>query len=165
MQISEAGKRAGVSPPTIRYYEEIGLLAKPPRSAAGYRRYTESTIEELRFIRKAQAIGFSLDEIGEILQLSRAGERPCSHVLTLAHQHLAAVDERIRRLQKFRKQLAADLARWDNQKRGTCSGLCQWIAEAESEMPAEDVPARRARKKLRAENVSVRRARKEVRVD
>ena len=147
MQISEAGKRAGVSPPTIRYYEEIGLLPKPERSGAGYRRYTDATVEELRFIRKAQAIGFSLDEIGELLQLSRAGQRPCGHVLTLAHQHLAAVEERIRRLQKFRKQLAADVAKWDKQKTApTCSGLCQWIAEATPEVSAENLPVRRARK-------------------
>ncbi len=147
MQISQAAKLGGVSPPTIRYYEEIGLLPKPPRSGAGYRRYTDSTVEELRFIRKAQAIGFSLDEIGEILQLSRSGQRPCGHVLTLAHQHLAAVEERIRRLQKFRKQLAADLATWDKQKTATtCSGLCQWIADAEPEVSAENVRVRRTRK-------------------
>ena len=147
MQISEAGKRAGVSPPTIRYYEDIGLLPKPERSGAGYRRYTDETVEELRFIRKAQAIGFSLDEIGEILQLSRAGQRPCGHVLTLAHQHLAAVEERIRRLQTFRKQLAADVAKWDKQKTArTCSGLCQWIAEAKPQVSAEDLPVHRGRK-------------------
>lgn len=147
MQISEAAQRAGVSAPTIRYYEEIGLLPKPRRSGAGYRRYTDATVEELRFIRKAQAIGFTLDEIGEILQLSRAGERPCGHVLTLAHQHLAAVDERIRRLQQCRQQLAADVARWERQKTATtCSGLCQWIAESAPKVSAGDVPVRRARK-------------------
>lgn len=147
--ISEAAKRAGVSAPTIRYYEEIGLLSSPSRTTAGYRRYAQSTVEELRFIRKAQAIGFSLDEIGEILQLSRSGRRPCSRVLTLAHEHLAAVDERIRRLQRFRKGLAADLRKWDQEQTATTSaGLCQWIADAEPESSAEDVPIRhrRARK-------------------
>ena len=102
MQISEAAKRAGVAPPTIRYYEEIGLLPKPSRSAAGYRRYSDSMVEQLQFIRKAQLIGFSLSEIQQILQLSRAGQKPCGHVLTLARRHLAALDERIRRLRKFR---------------------------------------------------------------
>ena len=53
-------------------------------------------VEELQFIRKAQALGFSLDEIGEILKLSRAGKTPCMHVLDLAKRHLAAVDDRIR---------------------------------------------------------------------
>jgi DNA-binding transcriptional MerR regulator len=148
MQISEAGKRAGVSPPTIRYYEEIGLLPKPARSNTGYRRYTDATVEELRFIRKAQAIGFSLAEIGRILQLSRSGETPCGHVLTLAHQHLAAVDQRIARLRKFRSQLAADVAKWDRQKAaGNCNGLCRWITEAEPAITAEDLPVRRTRRR------------------
>jgi DNA-binding transcriptional MerR regulator len=145
MQIGDVASQAGVSTPTIRYYEEIGLLPKPSRSSAGYRRYTDSVVEELQFIRKAQGLGFTLDEIRQILELSRAGQKPCGHVLTFAHQHLAAVDERIRRLQKFRKQLAADLAKWDRQKSATtCSGLCRWIAE--TEVTAEDVSVRRPRK-------------------
>src|SRR6058998_3605207 len=78
--IGEVAKRAGVSAPTVRYYEEVGLLTRAPRSSAGYRRYADGTIEELRFIRKAQALGFSLEEIGEILKLSRAGRTPCSHL-------------------------------------------------------------------------------------
>ena len=151
MLIGEAAKRAGVSAPTIRYYEEIGLISSPARTEGGYRRYTDATVEVLQFIRKAQALGFSLDEIAEILQLSRSGKGPCSHVLSLAHQHLAAVDERIRRLQQFRKQLAAGVAKWDKQKTATtCSGLCRWIADAEPEITAEDVPLRhRGRRKAR----------------
>ena len=130
--IGEVAQRTGVPAPTIRYYEEIALLPAAARSGAGYRHYTASTVEELLFIRKAQALGFSLDEIREILQLSRSGKEPCSHVLTLAHQHLAAVDERIRQLRVFRRQLATDLAKWDKQKTAvTCTGLCQFIAGAE----------------------------------
>lgn len=151
--IGDVAKRTGVPAPTIRYYEEIGLLPSPPRSGAGYRRYGAGTVEELRFIRKAQALGFSLDEIGGILQLSRSGKEPCSHVLTLAHQHLAAVDERIRQLRAFRRQLAADLAKWDKQKRAvTCAGLCQFITEAEAELTpqlntrAEKRPAGKTRR-------------------
>ena len=130
--IGDVAKRTGVSPPTIRYYEGIGLLPSPTRSSAGYRRYSDATVEELRFIRKAQALGFSLGEITEILQLSRSGKTPCSHVLSLAHAHLAAVDERIRQLRAFRRQLATDLAKWDKQQAAvTCSGLCQFITDAE----------------------------------
>lgn len=135
--IGDVAKQAGVAPPTIRYYEEIGLLLSPPRSSAGYRRYSETTVEELRFIRKAQALGFSLDEIGETLRLSRSGKAPCSHVLTVAQQHLAAVDERIRQLQRFRVQLAAELAKWDGKETPTCRGLCQIIAGAEQDVIAD----------------------------
>jgi DNA-binding transcriptional MerR regulator len=130
--IGDVAKRTGVTAPTIRYYEGIGLLPSPARSGAGYRRYSDGTIEELRFIRKAQALGFSLDEIAEILQLSRSGKAPCSHVLSLAHQHLAAVDERIRQLRAFRRQLATDVAKWNKQRAAvTCTGLCQFITDAE----------------------------------
>jgi DNA-binding transcriptional MerR regulator len=130
--IGDVAKRTGVSAPTIRYYEGIGLLPSPARSSAGYRRYSDATIEELRFIRKAQALGFSLDEVAEILKLSRSGKAPCSHVLSLAHQHLTAVDERIRQLRVFRRQLATDVALWDKQRTaGTCTGLCPFITDAE----------------------------------
>lgn len=130
--IGDVSKRTGVPAPTIRYYEAIGLLASPARSGAGYRRYSDVAVEELRFVRKAQALGFSLGEIAEILGLSRAGKAPCSHVLSLAHQHLAAVDERIRQLSAFRRQLAGDLTRWEEQRSVvTCTGLCRFITDAE----------------------------------
>ena len=77
---------------------EAGLLTPPPRSAAGYRHYSESTLDELRFIRKGQALGFSLEEIGEILKIGRGGTAPCAHVLELAQRNLEAADERIRHL-------------------------------------------------------------------
>lgn len=125
----------------------MGLLTPPPRSSSGYRRYSERSVEELRFIKKAQALGFSLDEIGEILKLSRAGQTPCSRVLSLAHQHLAAVEERIRQLAKFRDQLAAEVAKWDGQTQPTCRGLCQIIASADANLdgasPGELTPRRR----------------------
>src|SRR3990170_7433163 len=114
--IGDVAKRTGVTAPTIRYYEGIGLLPSPARSGAGYRRYSDGTIEELRFIKKAQTLGFSLDEVAEILQLSRSGKKPCAQVLSLGHEHLAAVDERIRQLQAFRDQLASELVKWDQQQ-------------------------------------------------
>lgn len=144
--IGDVAKRTGVSTPTIRYYEEIGLLPAPVRSGAGYRRYTEATIAELQFVRKAQALGFSLDEIAEILQLSRSGQAPCAHVLSLAHQHLAAVDERIRQLRAFRRQLAADVAKWDRQRTAAeCGGLCRFITEADPPVEPVVLPLARRR--------------------
>lgn len=129
--IGDVAERTGLSAPTIRYYESIGLLAAPPRSATGYRHYTKTTVEELRFIKKAQALGFSLDEVGEILKLSRAGDTPCAHVLDLSRRHLHAVEDRIQQLTRFRDQLASELAKWDGQREPTCRGLCQIIVGAE----------------------------------
>jgi DNA-binding transcriptional MerR regulator len=129
--IGDVAERTGLTAPTIRYYESIGLLPAPLRSSTGYRRYSEDTVEELRFIRKAQALGFSLDEIAEILTLSRSGSAPCSHVLDLARRHLTAVEERIRQLAKFRDLLAAEVGKWDGVQEPTCGGLCQIIAGAD----------------------------------
>lgn len=139
--IGDVAEQTGVAPPTIRYYESIGLLERPSRTDAGYRRYTQATVDELRFIRKAQALGFSLDEIAEILKLSRSGKTPCSHVLTLAHQHLAAVDERIRQLQKFRGQLAGELEKWNGKTTPTCEGLCQIISTSGADVQSVEFPA------------------------
>ncbi len=139
--IGDVAERTGLTAPTIRYYESIGLLAPAPRSATGYRRYSETTVEELRFIRKAQSLGFSLEEIGEILKLSRAGDTPCSHVLDLSRRHLTAVDERMQQLARFRDQLAAELAKWDGKKEPTCRGLCQIISSAEERETDAEVSA------------------------
>lgn len=128
--IGAVARQTGVSAPTIRYYEEIGLLRASARSTSGYRRYSDAAIEELRFIKKAQALGFSLDEVGEILALSRAGQAPCSRVIALTAHHVAALDERIQALQRLRDHLDAELARWRTENTATCGRLCRWIANA-----------------------------------
>jgi DNA-binding transcriptional MerR regulator len=137
--IGHVAERAGVPTATIRYYESIGLLRRAPRSSSGYRRYSEDTVGEIAFIKKAQALGFSLEEVARILQLSRTGEAPCAEVLSLGHAHLAAVDARIRQLQAFRDQFATELAKWDAQKIAvTCEGLCRFITSADLTAPDID---------------------------
>lgn len=136
--IGEVATRTGLTVPTIRYYERIGLVRPPARSAAGYRRYGDATVEELAFIRKAQTLGFSLEEIAQILALSRAGRAPCQHVLDLARRHLAAVDDRIRQLTGLRRQLAGEIEKWPRTPQPDCRGLCQIIATAEA--PIADIP-------------------------
>lgn len=152
LRIGEVAARTGLTAPTIRYYESIGLLRNPARSASGYRHYSEQTVEELAFIKKGQALGFSLDELAQILTLSRAGRTPCTHVLTMARRHLAAVEERIRQFRRFRNQLAAELAKWEGEPTPTCHGLCKIIASADPEPAIEHVdlksrrPARKSRR-------------------
>lgn len=129
--IGAVAKKAEVSTPTIRCYEEIGLLRPPVRGSSGYRRYSAAAVEELRFIKKAQKLGFSLEEIKEILKLSRAGATPCGRVLDLAKRHLAMVEEQIAQLEKFRSQLAEEVAKSDGKTTPTCEGLCQIISTSE----------------------------------
>jgi DNA-binding transcriptional MerR regulator len=126
--IGELAGRVGVAAPTIRYYESIGLLRPPARTPGGYRRYPERTIEDLVFIRKAQALGFTLDEVAEILALTRAGTAPCARVLAMTERHLAALDERIERTRQFRDRLAAELARWRRLPAQSPGAPCQMIA-------------------------------------
>ena len=148
--IGEVAKRTGFPPPTIRYYEEVGLLKKPSRAESGYRSYSSKTVDELLFVKKAQALGFSLDEIAEILKLSRSGQKPCERVLAMSHKHLETIEARIRELQKFKGYLAAEISKWDRQGTAvTCDGLCQFIADAAPESaPSEiiDRPLPRRRK-------------------
>lgn len=140
MLIGEIARLSDLTPATIRYYEEIGLLTAPRRSDSGYRHYCGTILEELKFIKKGQGLGFSLDEIREILSISRAGEAPCAQVLEMAQRNLAAADERIRHLQDFRNRLASQIARWKDNTPDDCSrnGLCPIINSAE--LPAKLAP-------------------------
>jgi len=139
--IGEVAAKSGLSAPTIRYYESLGLV-RPVRSMTGYRRYSDATLEELRFIKKAQALGFSLEEVREILKLGRSGSVPCADVIALARRHLREVDERIQQLQKFREHLAVELAKWDGKRAPTCRELCQIIATAAQDDTMADVNLR-----------------------
>lgn len=138
--IGEVARRTGFPPPTIRYYEEVGLLKKPSRAESGYRSYSSKTVDELLFVKKAQALGFSLDEIGEILKLSRAGQKPCERVLAISHKHLETIDTRIRDLQKFRGYLAGEISKWDRQGPAvTCDGICQFVSDAAPESAPSEI--------------------------
>lgn len=107
LRIGGLASRLGLNPKTIRFYEQIGLLPAPPRTAAGYRLYGAADLERLRFVGQAKAIGLSLDEIREILALRAEGTRPCEHVVALLDRKVAAVDAQLRALQAFRGELAA----------------------------------------------------------
>ena len=103
----EVAKSLGVGVQTLHYYEREGLIPEPPRTASGYRMYPPELVERVRFIRKAQALGLSLDEIREILRLVEEGTSPCGCVQDALAGKLHEVDERLRELQSFRDDLAA----------------------------------------------------------
>lgn len=107
MRIGELAERTGTTTKTVRYYESIGLIPEPERTAAGYREYDEDAVERLRFVREAQASGLTLTEIQSILELKGAGATSCEHTHALLEQHLADLDDQIERLRGARADLAA----------------------------------------------------------
>ena len=107
----DVAKALGIGVQTLHFYEREGLIAPAPRSAAGYRLYSPEVIERVRFVRKAQALGLSLDEVKEVLRLADHGGCPCGHVQEALTAKLAEVDDRLRELRNFRKELAVLVAR------------------------------------------------------
>lgn len=104
--IGTVAKRVGVAIDTIRFYEREGLLPEPQRRASGYRSYDDGAIAQLRFIRRAKRLGFTLEEIRELLTLSRDRRKGVAAVKKRAQQRLAAIDLRIVELQRVRDGLA-----------------------------------------------------------
>lgn len=103
--IGELASATGTKVETIRYYERIGLLAEPARTAGNYRSYQAPHIARLGFIRRARALGFSLDEVRELLSLSDQKERSCAQVDEIERQHLTDVDAKISALKSLRREL------------------------------------------------------------
>jgi DNA-binding transcriptional MerR regulator len=91
---------------TVRYYERLGLLPIPTRTAAGYRQYREDAVERLRFIKSAQRVGLRLREIGELLAICDQGLCPCGHSEALLRRRMAEIDARVAELQAVRSELA-----------------------------------------------------------
>lgn len=112
MQIGNLAKHAGVTVQTVRFYERRGLLPKPQRRESGYRLYGEEDLRRLRFIRQAKALGFSLDEIREFLQMRKRGMCPCADVIKIGEQHLRDVEQQIADLTRFRDELHRAVRKW-----------------------------------------------------
>ena len=105
MNIGEVAKSSGVSAKMIRYYEQIGLIPKVNRSDAGYRSYSASDAHTLFFIRRARDLGFSIDQISELLTLWRDPERTSANVKAMALAHVAGLKAKIAELQAMAQTL------------------------------------------------------------
>jgi len=114
MQIGELADRVGVNTKTIRYYESIELLPPPDRTPAGYRIYGPDDQTRLTFIKTAQHLGLSLDEIREVLALREAGTPPCEHVRGVLRQQVRDISRRIADLRRLRQDLQTLDAAIDN---------------------------------------------------
>ena len=105
MRIGQLAERLGITTKAIRFYESIGLLPEPSRSPSGYRSYEEPDAERLTFIKTAQRLGLSLDEIKEIIAFRDRGERPCGYVGEVLDRQVADLDRRIREMRALRDEL------------------------------------------------------------
>ncbi len=112
MTIGQVAQATGVTTPTLRYYEEEGILSPTTRSRAGYRLYDAQAIEQLRFIRSAQAVGFTLDDIRTLLNLDATSAKSCqAEVQGLLKQRLAEVNEKMKDLTRVQAALGRALDR------------------------------------------------------
>jgi len=107
LQIGEIANRSGVSVDTVRFYEKRKLIPSGSRSQGGYRLFRPETVEQIQFIKQAQELGFSLDEIKELL--TPGGAEECSRVRDLLRSKLAELDEQMRKIKKFRDLLTTHL--------------------------------------------------------
>jgi len=105
LTIGTLSKKTGTKVQTIRYYEQIGLMNEPGRSAGGQRRYFDRDLDRLAFIRHSRQLGFSLETIRELLDLSDHPARSCAEADVIARRHLLQVEKRIKRLQALKKEL------------------------------------------------------------
>jgi DNA-binding transcriptional MerR regulator len=130
LKVGAVAKAAGVGVQTLHYYERLGLLPKPQRSTVNYRLYSSDAIRRVKFIKKAQAIGLTLEETKQILDLKERGRAPCGKVAELGGRHMREIDMRLAELRKYRRALADALSDWqkENTTERECAGeFCDLI--------------------------------------
>jgi MerR family transcriptional regulator, mercuric resistance operon regulatory protein len=118
--IGQLAKAAGVNLETVRYYERIGLIAKPPRMSGGQRSYSSEDARHLAFVRRARELGFSIDDIRALLKLAVPGQQSCAEVQSIASAHLTNVQTKLADLARLEKILVATVA----QCSGDASPVC-----------------------------------------
>ena len=130
LKIGDVSKRSGIGVEALRFYEKSGLLDRPSRTYSGYRVYGEEVLERLAFIKRAQALGFSLDEIRQIIDDARKGASPCDEVREIVRRRMEELDQRLRELHRYRKELRHTIEEWD--KVGRAPGhICGLIESSE----------------------------------
>jgi len=105
LTIGDLSRQTGVKIPTIRYYEQIGLLPEPPRTQGGQRRYGEDELKRLRFVRHARELAFEVEDIRQLLALTEQPQSSCHEADSIALQHIEQIEERIVRLETLRDEL------------------------------------------------------------
>lgn len=126
----ELAELAGVSTDTLRHYERKGVLARPLRKANDYRQYPASALQRVRLIRRAIAVGFTLDELASVLGVRDSGGAPCMEVRALAAAKLSDIETRLREMSELRKELRAVLKDWDTRLKHRAPGQRAHLLES-----------------------------------
>jgi MerR family copper efflux transcriptional regulator len=113
LKIGDVSKQSGIGIEALRFYEKSGLLDKPSRTESGYRVYGPEILERLAFIKRAQALGFSLDEVRRVIEDARTGQSPCDEVKEIVSRRLEELDGRMREMRRYRRELAETLDEWN----------------------------------------------------
>jgi Hg(II)-responsive transcriptional regulator len=132
---SELASRGGVNLATVRFYERRGLLPKPPRSTSGYRIFPDEAVRRIHFIKHAQALGFSLEEVQELVGLWLDDHTKCSDVRQRAEQKIAQVQERINALRAMKKALTRLVAACSCQR---ADAGCPLLETLQSQIPHKE---------------------------
>jgi len=140
MNIGQAARASGVSAKMIRHYEDIGLIGRVRRTEAGYRIYGETDLHTLRFIGQARSLGFSIEEIKELLGLWHNQHRTSRKVKELALRHIDELDGRIRELQQIRQTLSHLIRCCHGDSRPECPILDSLALEPEAKPAAAEKP-------------------------
>lgn len=120
MRIGDVAKQSGLPVKTIRYYEEIGLIAPEGRGANGYRLFSDQDMHRLAFIRRGRSLGFSIDQMKDLLALWQDKQRASADVRALATDHIGMLDDKIRELTEMRQTLSALVSACNGDDRPDC---------------------------------------------
>ena len=139
LKIGEVAKASGAGVETLRFYESRGLIEPAMRTESGYRLYAGSVLDRLAFIKKSQAVGFTLDQIAWLIAEAKEGRRPCAEVRRMAQQRLLELDERLKELKRYRRELKQTVDAWEDQgeKEGAVCGLIEGLAAGSIHPPKE----------------------------
>ncbi|PZD71010.1 Mercuric resistance operon regulatory protein [Acaryochloris thomasi RCC1774] len=128
LRIGEVSKRTSIAVGALRYYESLGLL-QSERGDNGYRYYPEEAVQQVQFIKKAQALGFSLEDIHEVLNVHRQGDVPCEFVQSLLQEKIEQLEAQIQKMTAFKVELEDYQDRWaTRQPRPQPGDICPLIS-------------------------------------
>jgi DNA-binding transcriptional MerR regulator len=128
-KIGEVAKLSGIGVEAVRFYEKCGLIEHPARTVSGYRVFGPAVLERIAFIKKAQVLGFTLDEIRQLIEHKRAGESPCAEVRILVSTRLTELEQKIEEMLQYRDDLKKMLKSWSKggEAEGHVCGLIEGI--------------------------------------